>query len=99
MPPIRSVTVVPASRSQSPIAPRRSEASVASVSASRTISDEDLQRHILVRLSKLGPRVSRNIRPLVRRGEVQLTGAIGSEYERQFILHVIGQVAGIRHLT
>ena len=65
----------------------------------QSVSDNDLKRHVLVRLSRLGPRVSRNLRTVVRSGEVRLSGTISSDYERQVVLQVIGQINGVRRLA
>jgi hypothetical protein len=60
-----------------------------------SVGDVELRRCVLVRLSQLGPRISRRVRVSVRQGRVRLSGTVSSDYERQFVRQLISRVSGI----
>jgi hypothetical protein len=53
---------------------------------------------VLVRLSQLGPRISRRVQVTIRHGNVRLHGSVSTDYERQFVRQVVERVAGVRHV-
>ena len=63
-----------------------------------SVSDDELRRCVLVRLSQLGPRISRRVQITIRHGNVRLSGSVSTDYERQFVRQVVERVAGIRRV-
>lgn len=73
-------------------------AAPAAAAAPRMAGDDELRRFVLVRLSQLGPRISRRVHVTVRHGIVRLSGSVSTDYERQFVRQIVERVAGIRRV-
>jgi hypothetical protein len=59
-------------------------------------TDAELLRSVRVRLSRLGARFLRGIQPTVRTGIVTLRGQVETDYERQVVVQLVQQIAGVR---
>ncbi len=59
-------------------------------------TEAELLRSVQVRLSRLGSRFLRGIQPTVRTGIVTLRGQVDTDYERQVVVQLVRQIAGVR---
>lgn len=91
----RNVSRRPRRATPAPVAPSRAS-DVRPISL--VITDDDLRRNVLSRLSQFGPQVSRAVVAGVRSGDVMLIGDVDSDYERQLIEHSIARLAGVGSL-
>lgn len=63
------------------------------------LNDHELRQQVLLQLSKFGPRIGRVVQVDVRRGEVTLSGVVGSAYERSLIDQAVERLAGVQQLS
>ena len=60
--------------------------------------DRRIRSLVQKRLAIFGPLVEESITVSVHNGRVMLSGNVGSDYERQAILHEVGRIAFVKHL-
>src|SRR5688572_15716671 len=77
----------------------RSAGARPSRSSGLRLTDHELQQQVLLQLSKFGPQIARAVNVDVRHGEVTLSGAVGSGYERSMIEQAVSRLAGIQQLS
>jgi len=63
------------------------------------LTDHELRQQVLLQVSKFGPQIARTVHVAVRHGEVTLSGAVGSGYERSLVDQAVARLAGVHQLS